>query len=317
MSIQHSSGSIRSNGPPQPAELPGSGASSRPIQRLVEFASLALKVSRSENLPVLPQVASTVLRLADDPNSSPKMMERTIERDPAITAKILRVANSAYYGLSNVGNIGRAIGVLGMNAVRSLVIGVVFQQLASGKEQAPNYSKLEYWRHSLAVAVTARILGKLRLPEAAEDLYVAGMMHDVGMLVLDRFCADEFDRAILFARSQQIPLHMAEKFAFGFDHCQVGAMLAERWSLPKTVAKAIEFHHRPQADPESLKTTAIVCLADHLAHRSGLTNNVPLPKLPDWTEAREIVGISEEQLEVIQQVVVQEVIRAQDAFKIV
>ncbi|MEJ5169609.1 MAG: HDOD domain-containing protein [Fimbriimonadales bacterium] len=284
---------------------------------VVEFASLALKVSRSENLPVLPQVASAVLRLADDPNSSPKMMERTIERDPAITAKILRVANSAYYGLSNVGSIGRAIGVLGMNAVRSLVVGVVFQQLAAGKEQAPSYSKLEYWRHSLAVAVTARILGKLRMPAAAEELYVAGMMHDVGMLVLDRFCSDEFDRAIQFARSQQIPLHMAERFAFGYDHCQVGAMLAAKWSLPTVVARAIEFHHNPKADTESQLATAIVCLADHLAHRAGLTNNVPLPKLPDWTEPREMVGISEEQLTVIQQVVVQEVIRAQDAFKIV
>ncbi|MFN3682948.1 MAG: HDOD domain-containing protein [Fimbriimonadaceae bacterium] len=282
----------------------------------MEFASLALKVSRSENLPVLPQAASAVLRLADDPNSSPKMMERAIERDPAITAKILRVANSAYYGLSNVGSIGRAIGVLGMNAVRSLVIGVVFQQIASGREQAPSYSKLEYWRHSLAVAVAARILGKLRLPEAAEELYVAGMMHDVGMLVLDRFCPEEFDRAIQFARSQHIPLHMAEKFAFGFDHCRVGAMLAERWSLPKLVARAVEFHHSPKADAESQRATAIVSLADHLAHRVGLTNNVPLPKLPDWTEAREIVGVSEEQLEVIQQVVVQEVIRAQEAFKI-
>jgi len=284
---------------------------------VVEFASLALKVSRSENLPVLPQVASAVLRLADDPNSSPKMMERTIERDPAITAKILRVANSAYYGLSNVGSIGRAIGVLGMNAVRSLVVGVVFQQLAAGKEQAPSYSKLEYWRHSLAVAVTARILGKLRMPAAAEELYVAGMMHDVGMLVLDRFCSDEFDRAIQFARSQQIPLHMAERFAFGYDHCQVGAMLVAKWSLPTVVARAIEFHHNPKADTESQLATAIVCLADHLAHRAGLTNNVPLPKLPDWTEPREMVGISEEQLTVIQQVVVQEVIRAQDAFKIV
>ena len=297
--------------------MPGGTAADPPKTMVVEFASLALKVSRSENLPVLPQVASAVLRLADDPNSSPKMMERTIERDPAITAKILRVANSAYYGLSNVGSIGRAIGVLGMNAVRSLVVGVVFQQLAAGKEQAPSYSKLEYWRHSLAVAVTARILGKLRMPAAAEELYVAGMMHDVGMLVLDRFCSDEFDRAIQFARSQQIPLHMAERFAFGYDHCQVGAMLVAKWSLPTVVARAIEFHHNPTADTESQLATAIVCLADHLAHRAGLTNNVPLPKLPDWTEPREMVGISEEQLTVIQQVVVQEVIRAQDAFKIV
>ncbi|MCX7800353.1 MAG: HDOD domain-containing protein [Fimbriimonadales bacterium] len=284
---------------------------------MVEFGSLALKVARSENLPVLPQVASSVLRLADDPNASPKMMERVIEKDPAVTAKILRVANSAYYGLSNVGDIGRAIGVLGMNAVRSLVVGVVFQQMASSREHAPSYSKLEYWRHSLAVAVTSRILAKLKMPDLAEELYVAGMMHDVGMLVMDRFCPDEFDRAILFARAQQVPLNLAEKLVLGFDHCQVGAMLASKWGLTPMVARAIEFHHRPASDSESASTNAIVSLADGLAHRAGFTNNVPLTKLPDWSEALSIVGIPEAQLEVVQQVVVQEVIRAQEAFKIV
>lgn len=284
---------------------------------MVEFGSLALKVARSENLPVLPQVASSVLRLADDPNASPKMMERVIERDPAVTAKILRVANSAYYGQSNIGDIKRAIGVLGMNAVRSLVVGVVFQQMAAAREYAPSYSKLEFWRHSLAVAVTSRIIGKLKLPALAEELYVAGMMHDVGMLVMDRFCPDEFDRAIQFARAQQVPMHLAEKFALGFDHCQVGAMLAEKWGLAPMVARAIEFHHRPAADPENRITNAIVSLADSLAHRAGFTNNVPLAKLPDWSEELAIVGLPEAQLEVVQQVVVQEVVRAQEAFKIV
>src|SRR5271157_330857 len=100
-------------------------------------------LARSENLPVLPQVVSSVLRLADDPDASPKEMERIIERDPGITAKILRVANSAYYGMSQVPTIGRALTALGMNNVRSLVVGVAYQQVISGREMAAHFSKLE------------------------------------------------------------------------------------------------------------------------------------------------------------------------------
>src|SRR5262249_24324776 len=153
-------------------------------------------ISRSENLPVLPQIVSQVLKLADDVEASPKDMERIIERDPAITAKLLRVANSSYYGLHQVSSTGRAISMLGMNAVRSLVVGVAYQQIIAGRTQASHFNKLEYWRHSLGVATAARILAKLKAPMLSEEMYVAGMMHDVGLLVLDRFQPMELDKAV-------------------------------------------------------------------------------------------------------------------------
>jgi HD-like signal output (HDOD) protein len=282
----------------------------------VDLSSLEIKLARSENLPVLPQVVSSVLRLADDPDASPREMEKIIERDPGITAKILRVANSAYYGLNQVPSIGRALTALGMNTVRSLVVGVAYQQVMAGREMASHYSKLEFWRHSLAVASACRILGKLKMPGRSEELYGAGMMHDVGMLVMDRFYPNEFDAAIKAAQAELIPLHDVEVGMYGFDHTEVGALLAEKWGLTDIMRHAIRYHHSPYEDAEHADTTAIVNLANGLAHQSGLTNNVPLPTVELDEFAIAAVEVPEEQFGAIRNVLVQEVIRAQEAFQI-
>ena len=234
----------------------------------MDLGSLAIKLARSENLPVLPQVVSSVLRLADDPDASPKEMERIIERDPGITAKILRVANSAYYGMSQCPTIGRAVTALGMNTIRSLVVGVAYQQVISGREMAAHYSKLEFWRHSLAVAAACRILGKMKMPAHAEELYGAGMMHDVGMLVMDRFCPEEFDAAIKTAQGESIPLHDAEIMMYGFDHTEVGEILAEKWGLSAIMKNAIRYHHTPYEDADHAESTSIVVLSQEPAVHS-------------------------------------------------
>lgn len=282
----------------------------------MDLKSLEIKVSRSENLPVLPQIVSQVLKLADSQEASPKDMERIIERDPAITAKILRVANSSYYGMNNCSSTARAISMLGMNSVRSLVVGVAYQQVISGRSFASHFNKLEFWRHSLGVATSARILAKLKIPMQSEEMYVAGMMHDVGLLVLDRFHPLELDKTVKFAMEEGMSLHEAENLMFGFDHTQVGAMLAEKWGLAKNIVDAVRYHHDPQAAEENVLSTTIVAVANNLSHQCGLTNNVPGQpnEIPDvWMEA---LSLPVEQLEIIKNVTAQEIVRAEEAFGI-
>ncbi|HZH98943.1 MAG TPA: HDOD domain-containing protein, partial [Fimbriimonadaceae bacterium] len=239
----------------------------------MDLDSLAIKVSRSENLPVLPQIVSSVMKLADDPDASARSMERIIERDPAIAAKILRVANSSLYGVSQIPSIARAISVLGLNSIRSLVIGVAYQQIIAGREQAKSFNKLDFWKHSLAVATAARIIAKIKLPAKAEELYLAGMMHDVGMLVLDRFCPNEFDQALQYARQERIPIYQAERRLFGFDHADVGGLLAEKWGLTPLMTGAVRYHHSVIQDGNHGETTAMVAAANYLASAAGMPNN--------------------------------------------
>ncbi len=286
-----------------------------PIIRFVDLESLAIRLSRSENLPVLPQVVGQVLKLAEDPTATPRSLEAIIERDPAITAKILRVANSAYYGFHQIPSIGRAISVLGTNVIRSLIVAVAYQQVIATRQVAAHFNKLDFWHHSLAAATAARILAKLKLPVKAEELYSAAMLHDVGMLVLERFATNEFDSVVHYAQSERIPIHVAEQEQYKFDHAAVGGLLADRWGLPATIRAAIEFHHNlPAVDPQFLDTTADISAANTIAHQCGYSNNAPGLDVQFEPEAIEYLGLPTEQLDVIKSVVQQEIEKAEDAF---
>lgn len=282
----------------------------------VELESLAIKIARSENLPVLPQVASAVLKLADDPNASAKNLEKLIERDPALAAKTLRVANSSYYGLSNISTIARAISILGLNTIRSLVISVSYQQMIGGRISAKNFDKVEFWSHSLAVATAARILGKMQRPDKAEELYIAGMMHDVGWLVLDRFDPLDLEEAIRVSNTEIVPMHVSEQRLLGFDHGVVGGLLAEKWGLPASLNSAISHHHNVAADTQYTEMTAIISMADYLAHSCKLGSCTPSECVEADPFALQLLNLPEQQLQVVGEVMLQEVQRAQAAFHV-
>lgn len=283
---------------------------------LMDLESLKIKIARSENLPVLPQIVSQVIKVADDPDGSPKALEKIIERDAAISAKILRVANSSFYGLNQVNSIGRALGVLGMNTVRSLVVAIAYQQIISGRTQSQYFDKVAFWQHSLAVATTARVLGKLRSPGHTEELYSAGMMHDIGLLVMDRFCPDQLDQAIKYSRDEQIPLHQAEATVLGFDHTLVGGLLAEKWGLQGLMRNAIVFHHEPVMDDQCFESTCLIAVANGMAHQSGFTNNGGAPSPEIDATAFTVLELPDEQLTIISTVVSAEIQKAQEAYQI-
>lgn len=286
-----------------------------PIIGSVELASLGIRISRSENLPVLSQSASAVLKLVDNHDVGPREIESAIAKDPAITAKILKAANSAYYGGVKVPTVGRAVQFLGMNSVRSLVVGIAFQQMTSGKGETPGFNKLEFWKHSLAVATASRILGRIRVPDKAEELYCAGVMHDVGMLVLDRFMPMEFQTALVSSQRTKRPLYEAERQTYGFDHAEVGALLAEHWHLTPIMHCAIQYHHNPMRDENCFETTKIVAAADAIAHKCGFKNSVDGSVHDLENDLCGITGLSEEHMDKVMSLVMTEVEQAQAALQ--
>jgi HD-like signal output (HDOD) protein len=282
---------------------------------IVELQSLAVKIARSDNLPMLSQVASSALRLADDPNGSPRVLGRLIEQDPAIAAKVLRVANSAAYGNTHIASITGALSMLGMNTIRALVVAIAYQQAIAGKQQSMLFSKLDFWQHSLAVGIAARILGKIKMPSDAEELYLTGLIHDVGYLVLDRFEPEQLDICIKIARAAQLELHQAELKVLGFTHAEVGGLLAEKWGMAPAMVAPVAFHHRPMADTEHFAKTSIIAAADVLAHQCGYRNNSPATVTPD-DSALTSIDLPAEQFDVIRNVIKAEVAKAHEAFQI-
>jgi HD-like signal output (HDOD) protein len=134
----------------------------------VGLRTIELKIARGENLPVLRQAVSAAFKVADDPSSKARDIEKLIGQDPGLTAKILHVVNSPLYGVNQIGSPGRAIAVLGTNRVRSLVVSVAFQNLVNYHQDCNRFDMLEYWRHSMAVATAARLIGNIKSPARSE-----------------------------------------------------------------------------------------------------------------------------------------------------
>ncbi len=241
----------------------------------MDITTIEFKIARGENLPVLPQVVSAVFKIADDPKCTAADLERLIQQDAALTAKILKVVNSPLYGVGNVGTVGRALTVLGTSRVRSLITSIALQNLVAERQQANRFNKIEFWRHSLAVATAARIIAKLRSPSKAEEMYVAGIMHDIGLLLMDKFCPDQLDTVIHYAECEGVPMHQAEQNVLHFTHADLGGILARRWSIGEFLANAVEHHHDGVMSTKGDNAGAVLEVADAIAHNTGFTNQLP------------------------------------------
>ncbi len=216
----------------------------------------------------LPAAAVRVCTLAQDPATTAAMFESVILTDVALTARLLRVANSPGLGLATkVNTVSRAVTVLGMAAVRDLAIGIAavhsFARIPSSLMTMESF-----WTQSMLCGIAARELaarGARR--RQAESAFVEGLMHDVGVLLLFRARPDESREALLQWADDpgDSTLLQWERRVLGFDHCEVGAVLARRWHLPPELQSCIAFYPQPERAVQHRFDVAIVCLADRIA----------------------------------------------------
>lgn len=202
--------------------------------------------SRVNELPTLPVVVPAILQLVEDEKSDAADVTEAIQRDPALTAKVLKVANSAYYGFSQqIADIDRAVSVLGFNMVKSLALSIGVMESLPVTKQSSHFSAEGLWVHSIAVASAMQELGShVADREAKSQLFVIGILHDIGKILFNTFFPDEFRRAVASVKEGSVPLlHKAEEDAVGIDHAEAGAMLLKRWKFPAVIRRAIRHHH--------------------------------------------------------------------------
>ena len=255
--------------------------------------------TRVDQLPTLPAALPRLLGLMEDENAGPGQIVEAISTDPALTSKILQVANSAYYGFSKtIANLERAVPLLGLNMVKSLALTMgVLRSLPAGRDDI-HFSSQGLWTHSLAVATAINELGK-RLRLETEYLFTLGLLHDVGKVVLFHYLPEIYIQALEEAvRRQGEDLALVEREVMGLDHGQVGQMLLKRWKFPDLIARPIGAHHLPQI-PERVDEVDLALLkaADYAALASGVgaAGNPHLGPLPGWVF--EILKIESGQLE--------------------
>lgn len=223
-----------------------------------------------EKIPAFPQSVSRVLRLASDLNCSTRELVDVVASDPVLTLKILRLVNSAYFGLANkVTSVQQAVVNLGVNTLKNTALSLALV----GSLPRDNEAGLcmdRFWLHCLAVGLAARRLARasgLSRGEA-EDYFVAGLLHDVGRLVLASYQSLAYRSVLETTAQDQADIFAVETAMLDATHCQVGTLLASRWGLPEPLESCLAWHHDPDGAPSAM--TDAVFAADQLAKRLGL-----------------------------------------------
>ncbi|MCK6410835.1 MAG: HDOD domain-containing protein [Azonexus sp.] len=225
-------------------------------------------LSRLRQLPSLPAAVTELLTSFDNEDVDIAAIVRLISRDQGLAARVLRVANSSFYGLqSKVASINEAVVVIGFRAVRSMVLAVGVTGLFK-VDKCPGFDLRSYLRHGVGVALVARALASHygRNPEMA---FTGGILHDLGQLALAANFPGELSAALAYREQHDCPLVVAERDLLGIDHAAIGGILAENWSFPDTLRAALADHHAPAAaTADSLAD--LIHIADAVSHGLGL-----------------------------------------------
>jgi putative nucleotidyltransferase with HDIG domain len=233
------------------------------------------------NLPSVPVVMLELTRLLDNPRTSAGDLGKLISKDQGLVTKILAVANSPLYGLPRrVSTIEFAIVILGFDHIKNIVIALSMMEAFKGSNEK-GWNRQRYWNHSLLTAMASkRIADDLGYRKSGE-VFTAGLLHDLGVSVTQRFFNQDFKKINEMVETQQISYMNSEKLVLGLTHEEIGQFLIEKWNLPTVLGDAVLFHHQPSLAETNKPLTAIVHLADYLTQHY-MVGNV------DWDENIEL-----------------------------
>lgn len=239
-------------------------------------------INRIHNLPTPPMVFTQVNKAINNPDTSAYQLGAIISEDPALTAKILKLTNSAFYGIPrSITSVKQAIIILGLDVVRSLVLSAsVFETFSKLYKMDKEYLDA-FWRHSLSVGFMSRIISRTKnFPSflEAEESFSAGLLHDIGKLVIFTHMPSEFQVAKqIIKENPEKPICEIEDDIYGFNHTLVGSYLVQKWNLPNELATSIMYHHDPEDDKSDNITTWIIHISDYLSKISERNDSNFLP----------------------------------------
>lgn len=216
------------------------------------------------DFPTLPTIYSNLLEMMSNPNTSLDDLANLISKDPASTIKILRTVNSAVYGLQGkVSTINQAIFHVGFNEVKNLIMAISVMDVFRDTSSVKSLSLIDLWKHSIAVGVITRAIGKAAGIKKIDNYYIAGMLHDLGKLFFLRQLNEKFKSVLKEVEQSRISIYEAEFMTLGMNHEESGELIANKWSLPKSIVDSIRYHHSG-VSPSSEDRVLVACV--HLAN---------------------------------------------------
>ena len=225
-------------------------------------------LTKVKSFPTMPGAGAKMLTLLEEPDTAVSEIEEILRYDPGLTANVLRLANSAYFGLpSKIGSLKQAVILLGLKRLTQLVVAscvsAVMDKVVPGYDLPPG----DLWRHSVAVSIAAEALVKDKKRVDTEDVFTPALLHDVGKLVLGAFVKEELE-AIQSIAAKGVPFVVAENMILGTDHAEIGASILTNWDLPPDVINAVRWHHDPDSPDACNIQMDVVYLANLLCQTS-------------------------------------------------
>jgi len=199
-----------------------------------------------ERMPSLPTTVAKILEICNDPKTSPTDLNKLISLDPVLMGKVMKLINSAYYSLfQKVTSLVRAIIMLGINTVKNLALSTAVLANISSKDSFHALDMEGFWKHSICVGSTAKLIAKKRKINAKylEEYFIAGLFHDIGKVPLNNKLAKDYIEALAEADKMRLPLYFAEQHFWSLDHSEVGMLIIENWKLSKDIADVVSYHH--------------------------------------------------------------------------
>ena len=296
----------------QPKEAVGESSHSGD-KEFISGEALQKKILRNlEELPPMPQVMFKAREVMGDPNSSFKALADILETDQAMATRVLRLSNSAYYGLAGkVTSVQHASVLLGHQTLGEIVSMAGSSSLLGNSLEGYHLDSGDLWRHSLAVAFASRMIAEKKNPALDSDAFAAGLIHDAGKLVLDNYVlerTEEFDNVL---SDEEQTFLSAEKKILGFDHSEIASEMCKNWKIPNILATAIKYHHNPSRSQEN-ELAFIVHMADSLAMMSGIGTGIDGMRYKVDPKAMDFLGLKEEDLPKIMEETVESVDKIAD-----
>jgi putative nucleotidyltransferase with HDIG domain len=220
-------------------------------------------IEKIDDLPTLPRTVLKITELVNDPKSSAKDLARVITDDQVLTARLLKLVNSSFYGFpERISTVTGAIVLLGFDAIRNLLLTTSVFDLFANHNRKKKQDQEKFWDHSLGCAVGAKVIGNYLRHDKIEELFVSGLLHDIGKIVEMMYLSDEYTKVVAVIDSENILMTAAENKVLGYNHAEVGKLLAEKWNLPAKLVQVIAYHHQPANAGSFAMEAAIVHLAD-------------------------------------------------------
>jgi putative nucleotidyltransferase with HDIG domain len=252
-----------------------------------------------------------------DPDVNVPEIAEVITKDQSLSARILHLVNSAFYGYSKeIKTISRAVVILGFQAVRSAALAIsVFDYFQD--EESQNIDLTKFWEHSIAVATISKVLAEAARINQQEEAFIVGLLHDVGKLIEKRYFPEDFTEIITVAQEQHLSWMETEKALFQINHATIGKVVFRSWDFPASVVDAVHFHHNPESSSKYPQLAALVHIADYISSELGYGTPGCYPPKECSPQATTLVGLTVDQIRGLESTIREELEGSMEILKLV